>query len=65
MNFEDPFIHSDDCEFIREEACLGCRFATKFFNLLTASSFHFHATNTPLTTKLKYILSCFVKRALN
>ena len=30
MNFEDPFIHSDDCEFIREEACLGCRFASNF-----------------------------------
>ena len=39
----------------------GMQVCVKFCNSPTASSFHSHATNTPPTTKLKNVLSCFVK----
>ena len=39
----------------------GMQVCVKFCNSPTASSFHSHATNTPLTAKLRNVLSCFVK----
>ena len=42
MIFEEPFIHSNDCEFIQEGAylgCLECRFASNF--LIRLERHHF------------------------
>ena len=42
MIFEEPFIHSNDCEFIQEGAYLGClgwRFASNFLIRLVRHHF--------------------------
>ena len=42
MIFEEPFIHSNDCEFIQEGAylgCLECSFASNFLIRLVRHHF--------------------------